>query len=91
MQCPHCEQPITAFNRLYIWPFVPVTCPNCQGRAKLASQPWLTLLSFLLGMFLIFPIYWLSSAWVLICLAIIITVDYQVDKHFRYLQALPQK
>lgn len=88
MQCPHCKQPFTAFYRLYSWPFSPVTCQSCQERVRLASQPWLTLLSFLLGALLILPIYWLSTEWVLLSIVVIITVDYQVDKRFRRLVRL---
>lgn len=86
MQCPHCKHHIAAFYQFYIWPFKPVTCSHCQGHAKLASQPWLTFLSFCLGALLILPIYWLSLEWVILCLIVIITVDYQIDKRFRYLQ-----
>lgn len=88
MKCPHCSQQAQPFYLCYLWPFAKVTCPYCGQISKLAKQPKLTLCSLLLGFTFIIPLYFLSGFWLWICILLIVFVDYQVDKRFRFLKKL---
>jgi len=86
MICPYCKEDTINFNKIYLWPFGKKKCPKCSELSKVKKNSSLSIISFSFGMLWIGVPILLDSFWYLIPSTIIIfSLDYVMDKKYRYL------
>jgi hypothetical protein len=86
MKCPNCKNDSYKFIKLYTWPFGKKLCPVCNKYSKFKKNWLLGVISFSMGLMLPIPTLLFGSAWYLLpSAAIVLCVDYFMDKKFREL------